>query len=438
MKNFPHQYQDLRKLRATLATVRDLAGNGADPSDDAVLGYELARRHVYTFRGVKYGTDVATVSASIETRLVEERAKSASSQGTRTAAREGRRTLRYLGWLDAETGVTPAGEALLATAEGSDEELILMQQAISNIEVVDRDGNLSHPVQILLRLVDEVDLYTREGMELALEAKDDSTDEFRRISQLAEMRDAEREAELKSLGWTDSQLANARKILPPFAVQAGLMTNDTSGRFILTDAGRRVVARSGVRSPAVRPARRRSTRGRRRGTSIRTRRPGDVGKSRRLTEAARRALTPEEQAAAAELLYQRTERHQDLVRAIAVRCGRGEFYEDAAAYDLVIDLEPSEPLVLIEVKTISGDAAAQLRAAVGQLLFYKHFVVSESFPGRIVRKAVVVDEPVADDLAGFLQTLGIGLIVRTNETFSPLNDLGRDIAMALFSTEESS
>jgi hypothetical protein len=52
VKNFPHQYNDLAKLRATLETVRDLEEQGLDSTDDAVLGYELARRMVYGFRNL--------------------------------------------------------------------------------------------------------------------------------------------------------------------------------------------------------------------------------------------------------------------------------------------------------------------------------------------------------------------------------------------------
>lgn len=433
MKNFPHQYNDLRKLRATLATARELAERGADPGDDQVLGYELARRRVYTFRGLDYRGDEATVAASVEARLEDEQAKSPSNQGTRTAAREMRRTLRYLGWLDQSTAVTAAGEALLASAEGSDEELVLMQQAIGNIEVIDRDGNASHPVQVLLRLIDDVSLDSRDGMELALEARDDSVDEFVRVKGIAEHSETERKAELKSLGWTDSQLANAVKILPSFAEQSGLMTKDASGNFILTDAGRRALGRSNVQTRSRRLPRKRTARRTRRGTIIRSRRAGDVGRSRRLIAASRRALTPEEQAAAAELLYERTDRHQQLVRALAITCGRGDFYEDAASYDLVIDLDPNEPLVLIEVKTISGDDAAQVRAAVGQLLYYELVILAEEFPGRSSRKLLVVDGPVSEDLAGFLQTLDIGLIAREADgSFRGLNDLGRDAAADLF------
>lgn len=434
MKNFPHQYNDLRKLRATLDTVRALNEAGEDADDDGVLGYELARRRVYGFRGLDYSGDDATVDARVEARIAEDEQKPSGKQGARTAAREMRRTLRYLGWLEGDgTDLTPAGEALFETAEGSDEELILMQQAIASIAVADTDGRVSHPVQVLLKLIDQAHFDSRSGMELALEAVDDSVTEFRRVEALAELEEDARVAALEALGWTTSQLANAVKILPSFAEQSGLITTDGTGRYILTDAGRRALGRVVVRTPPEPPpARRRRRRPRRRATTVRTRNATQVGRSRRLGAAERRALTPEEQAVAAELLYERTERHQELVRATAAACCEAEFYEDAAAYDLLVDVDGAEPLVLTEVKTIAGDAAVQIRAAVGQVLFYEHFAVAEQFPDRVVRRLVVVDERVDEGLAAFLQAQDIGLIAIVDDEIVALNDLGEELRRDLF------
>jgi hypothetical protein len=432
VKNFPHQYNDLRKLRSTLEIVRDLRDAGSDADDDGILGYELARRRVYGFRGFDYTGDDAAVDERLASRIVEEQAKPSGKQGARTAAREMRRTLRYLGWLDQAGEVTPAGEAVLASVEGSDEELILMQQAIASIAVEDRDGHRSHPVQILLRLIDDVALYSRDGMELALEAKDDSTVEFRRIVELAGLADADRERALKALGWTASQLANAVKILPAFAQQSGLITADGTGQIILTDAGRRAVGRAGGNIATPPPGERPPRRVRRRSTAVRTRNAKQVGQPRRLLAAERRVLTPEEQARAAELLYERTERHQELVRDFAQACVPAEFFEDAAAYDLVVDLDSVAPVVLTEVKTIAGDAESQLRSAVGQLTYYEYFAVRNDFPGRDVRKLAVVDDHGSGELADYLQANGIGLIARVDGKFVALNELGEDLATDLF------
>jgi hypothetical protein len=428
MKNFPHQYNDLRKFRASLETVRDLNLRGADADDDGVLGYELALRQIYGFRHLDSSTDGAEVRARISQRIIAEQAKPTGRQGARTAAREVRRTLGYLGWLvDSGSALTPAGETLLDAIEGSDGEVALMQQAITSIALTDSAERVSHPVRILLRLIDEVELWSRSGMELALEAEDDSVEEFRRIVALALLSDEERVLQLKGNGWTTSQLANSTKILPALAHEAGLMTKDASGRFILTDSGRRMLGRAPVRmAPRVRGVV--TPRRYHRATAISTRNAGEVAAGRRLIAAERRVLSAEEQATAAELLYERTGLHQDLVRSFAEACVEAEFHEDAAAYDLLVDRGAGVPLVLVEAKTIAGDAIQQIRTSVGQLLYYEHFSLAESFPDRDILRLTVVDNVVSDGLAEFLEVNKVGLLVRAGDAFVPRNPYGSRLA----------
>lgn len=434
MKNFPHQYSDLNKLRATLDTVNDMKARGADPRNDAALGYELARRRVYRFRGIDYDAHDQTVDQRIDAQIETEKRKPAGNQGTRTAAREMRRTLRFLGWLEGEgANLTPAGNALLGTSEGSDEERILMQLAIGTIAVTDRDGNVSHPVQLLLRLVDEVSLNSRSGMEAILEAVDDSLPEFQRIAVIAALPQDERVRALTALGWTVPQLANAVKILPAFAELAGLITKDGKGQFILADAGRHILAGPSVRIGHARGGNPRASRRSPRATSTATRDPSKVGRPWALLDSKHHFQSPEEQMITAALLRERTRRHQKLVNALATECRSGVFHEDAAAYDLVIELDSSEFVILVEVKTLAGDAREQLVRALGQLFYYEHFAVGEKFPGRTIQKVVVVDEPVDHELAAFLQVNGVGLLVYSEEGgFVGVNTLGSSNARELF------
>ena len=120
------------------------------------------------------------------------------------------------------------------------------------------------------------------------------------------------------------------------------------------------------------------------------------------------------------------------MRATAAACREADFYEDVAAYDLLIDVHGLQPLLLIEVKTIAGDAAVQVRAAVGQILFYEHFAVAEQFPDRPVRRLVVVDERVDEELAVFLQAHDIGLVAIIDGEIVALNDLGEELRLELF------
>lgn len=432
MKNFPHQHNQLSKFRATLETIRDLRSAGQDASDDGVLGDELARREIHRFRDLDY-SDPSNLQARIEKQIQAEHKKSSSNQGTRTAAREGRKTLRHLGWLEeGDSELSAAGEALLGVPEGSAEELALIRPAVANIAVTDSDGNTSHPTKVLLRLVDQEQFDSHDGMELALEARDDSEAEFERVSKLARLQPEARTKALTKLGATKNKIANAKKILPALAESSGLMIEGGNGRYVLTDAGRHVLKLGPAPSTTTSGGgtRRRRSRGRHR-SIVETRDPKKVAQGRRSIAATRRALSSEEQQAAAELLYERTDRHQRLVTATAELCPPAKFSEDPASYDLLVDTGEEAPVDLIEVKTIDGDGHAQIQRSVGQLLDYEYFVVRPAHPAREVVKTVVTDRPVDDELGEFLDDLDIGLVVVADDKATALNKAGAATAKRL-------
>ena len=395
MKNFPHQYSDFGKLRSTLAAIRDLNADGADVADDAVLGYELARRGIYTFTGT---------AMPLEQRIALEQRKPPGSQGPRTAAREMRRTLRHLGWLDVGAELTPAGTRYLSTAAAGEDERAEWQRALLDLTLEDAEGNVSHPVRILLRLVSEFELVERRGSELALEARDDSEQEYRRIASLMQLGDAERERRVPATGY---QIANARKILPRFAEQAGLIhRRSATALYTLTEAGRAALGEGFDGRPIdlpPRPFRGRPSRGSRRVRAGTVARPVEGDPERWA------ALSREEQIAATRLRFERTARHQDLLAAlVGLVDGEGiELYEDASSFDLLRVSAPPAPLTIYEVKTLEVDDLTQTRLAVGQLLSYEHLNVRPRWPGREVERAVVYERPVGGELTAFLGEIGI-------------------------------
>ena len=79
MKNFPHQFNNLSKLRAALKAIEAIIEQGDDVDSDEVLGKELAKTGVYTFRDKKLGVEQA---------LALEKKKARASRGTETAARD--------------------------------------------------------------------------------------------------------------------------------------------------------------------------------------------------------------------------------------------------------------------------------------------------------------------------------------------------------------
>ena len=73
MKNFPNQASDFARLRGTLETINDLGNQGVNVLDDEELGYTLARRRHYTFRGLDYSSP--DVARQIEGRIIDEKGK---------------------------------------------------------------------------------------------------------------------------------------------------------------------------------------------------------------------------------------------------------------------------------------------------------------------------------------------------------------------------
>lgn len=415
LKNFPHQYADASKIRAALETVRDLNDRGADVGDDGVLGEELARRGIHNLLG----------TGSFEQRLAAARAKPPSNQGFRTAAREMRRTFVYLGWLDDDWEVTPSGAELLATAVASTEERDLWREALLALTLTDDDGNASHPVRALLRLIADHPFDGRDGLELALEAKDDSEREFRRLVRLSKLTKPER---LRELGVSDTKADDAKKILPALAEQAGLIERQTPKHpYTLTDAGKTAIGAALEAGEVLRPERtraasRRTYRGAQRKVTRHT-----AGRRRALSPRSRRALTDEEQAAADRLLYERTDRHQELVRNLASAMpSRLDFYEDQSSYDFVAESGDDGALLLFEVKTLEGDEVTQVRLAVGQLLYYRDVVIPTQWPTRDVRPVAAFEGAIDPVLARFLDGLRIGAIAIRSDKLEPLNKLGRD------------
>ena len=237
MKNYPNQAARVERIRDTLRVIDGLNNAGLNVGDNAVFGYEAARQQAYTFSSIN--PNAANVAAQIAARIVAEQALPTDKQGALTYAREMRRTLRDFGWIDASNQLTAAGQGFLAAAPGSPVELQLLETALLDLEL---DPGPSHPVRILLRLLAVAPSTSRRGLELALEAADDSAAEHARVQALYLMPNAERTAALNAQGVSNTKIANAKKIFPPLAVAAGLVIRGAGNVYALSARGAAVVA----------------------------------------------------------------------------------------------------------------------------------------------------------------------------------------------------
>jgi hypothetical protein len=98
----------------------------------------------------------------------------------------------------------------------------------------------------------------------------------------------------------------------------------------------------------------------------------------------------------------RSASHEQLLERVAARAV-GRAVESSALLDLVVDRR-----VMIEIKSVMGDAVMQARAALAQLYHYR-FVYREMLPEALLL-AVFGSRPVdgTTDLAAFLESFGIG------------------------------
>ena len=178
MKNFPHQMNDLFRLTRGLQVFADLEQREEDLNDDEVVGISLARAGVYTFR-----TKDRTLDEALEIELQKPR----SSRGTHTAARDLRRMFLLAGFLEQDKSgrlmISESGHQLLGlnAADRKADLLPLWGGALRNMPLRDASGDVSHPYRILLRLVDARPGIAKRYLALALEARDDSGDEFDRL-----------------------------------------------------------------------------------------------------------------------------------------------------------------------------------------------------------------------------------------------------------------
>jgi hypothetical protein len=386
VKNFPHQVNRIDRFTRGLAVFSALAENSADLRDDGVTGDALARAGAYRFRG-------HTDSENVEELLAAEHAKSPSDQGTRTMARELRRTFEGLDLLSPVAGaLRPTSDALRLLELDSDptapEAHAIWRRAFHDLAITDLDGT-SHPYEIMLRLVGERPGARKSLFGLALEARDDSEAEFQRLIALV---DGDGTASAwEKLGVSRAQRANSIKIFPAVAEQLRELVIVDGCAYVALQDPLEPREESRRRSTgAVRSRRRRYDRNRDRGNRPKTGQPTT------------RSYDPDLSAA-------RYQSHEECLAAfdalIATSFDRWE-----GDYDLVV--ESGADLLLAEVKTIRTDADNQVRLGLGQLLYYEHFDVRPDWPDAPISRVLVVDAELDQELQVFLEANEVGLVSR--------------------------
>lgn len=357
MKNFPHQFNNLGKLQAALALAAALIERDEDIASDQIYGEALARAGVYSFRG----------KLPIEEALRRERRKPRASRGTETAARDIRRFLTLCGFIQIDAGkrgyvISNRGKQLL-TASQSVLQRSFWREALLNLALSDAAGNISHPYRILLRLVNDFPGIETSKLMLALEAKDDSSTEYERVSELA---NTSMDQIVSALGASSFQARNAVKILPAIADQLRDIVRE--GYHSFPDEPR-LVTEDTLQLESM------ALQNEGRGLRVQTGRPvtpeiiaGDPQFSGTVS-------TTIELADAIEVSRKRMREHQEAVRSLAGILDRESYQLFEFPFDC-LGFKPEQGSLLVEVKTLDGsarDERKQAERALGQVKGYRYF-----------------------------------------------------------------
>ncbi|MEX1002391.1 MAG: hypothetical protein WDZ35_09785 [Crocinitomicaceae bacterium] len=374
MKNFPHQFNDLNKLFGALLTVKQLIDEEMALKDEN-FGELLTRNQIYTYRDK---------TLSIDEFLALEEEKPKASRGYLTVARDIRRLFQLLGFLtvydDKSGSLSPQAIQLLASPN---EEIKreLWKNSFLQLGLEGTDGEISHPYRILLKLVQDKPGIDTIKLMLALEAENDSIEEYERIIALSELTLDEI---LESTGTSESMAKNAVKILPGIAEQLGDISRRGNNAYPI---GRIVITED----------------------EISTEIPPETINSDGVLYSQYRPVTSDTIAVdpifntissvsidyteSIRIRQQRLSEHQEIVRQLGLYCEERGFELYEGKFDCLSTLESTA--LVFEIKTIlnsMSDQEKQTIKGVGQLKYYKFSIVNRQMEYEDIKEFLVYSQ----------------------------------------------
>jgi hypothetical protein len=392
MKGFPNQVSDLRKLAKGMAVTAKLIADGKDVGSDSDYGEALVR-------GGVAGTGHGKKKLSIAKYLKAQKKKSERNQSHLATARGLRELFETLGLLSGNTLTIDGLRIASLPEDATDADLReAWGSVIRNMSHHGNYGGWSHPYQMLLRLVAKRPNISRALTALALEAKNDSDAELKRIVKLAEIGDEEKI--LKKIGETKSNWDNAKKVLPSFAEQLGDVVR--KGKY----GGFKLAKGPGLASappPAPLPSAPAPTA--RRPSRPRKVTPDSIAISGTVesfdeapSDEPKATPTAAELAAIRVKIAERLKRHNLMVQDLALLLA----LDDAELFENPFDCLArfSAEGLLIEAKTLDGteaDEVIRVRDAYSQLLYYEAFATDDYAKGLPLIKIAAFEGPITAD-----------------------------------------
>jgi len=401
MKNFPHQFNDIEKLFNALAVAKQLIDNNT-PLTDENFGEQLTREGIYTYRDK---------TLSIDQFLQREKQKPKASRGHLTVSRDIRRFLELLGFIVVLDGnknsrVTTTGKQLL-TATSVEQARQLWKNALLQLGLEGIDGEISHPYRILLKIVNTFPGIETPKLMLALEAENDSEEEFERTSALANLSIDEI---IQETGTSAAMAANAAKILPGIAEQLNDIERISSraypiGHIIITED-----EISTEEEPDV-PTKERAT--------FRKVSSGDIAKDPTINVISSVSIDLSD---AIKIRQKRLAEHQAIVRLLAILNEKCGFQLFEGKFDC-LGIK-GDTALLYEVKTIlerATDQEKQTVKGVGQLKYYKFSIVEQQMGLSDIREILVFSTKPDAGMIEFCTAENIAVIWREDYSFQIFN-----------------
>lgn len=374
MKNFPHQFNDLTKIFNALLVIKQLIDEETALKDEN-FGELLTRNLIYTYRDK---------TLSVDEFLALEEAKPKANRGYLTVARDIRRLFELLGFLtvfEDKSGIL-SSQAIQLLA--SPNELIkreLWKNSFLQLGLEGTDGEISHPYRILLKLVQDKSGIETKKLMLALEAENDSIEEYERIIALSELPLAEI---LESTGTTESMAKNAVKILPGIAEQLGDIARRGNNAFPI---GRIVITEDEISTEippdAINPE----------GVPYSQYRPvtsGTIAVDPIFNTISTVSIDYTE---SIRIRQQRLAEHQEIVRQLGLFCEERAFELYEGKFDCLSTKE--ETALVFEIKTIlstMSDQEKQTIKGVGQLKYYKFSIVNRQMEYEDIKEFLVYSQ----------------------------------------------
>lgn len=392
MKNFPHQFNDLNKIHNALLAVKQLIDEEIALKDEN-FGELLTRNEIYTYRDK---------NLTIDEFLSQEEKKSKANRGYLTVARDIRRLFELLGFLtvfEDKSGSLSTQAIQLIASPSEDTRRELWKTSFLQLGLEGTDGEISHPYRILLKLIQDKPGIATKKLMLALEAENDSIEEYERIIELSQLPLTEI---FESTGASLSMGRNAVKILPAIAEQLGDIERKGNRAF---PVGRIIITED----------------------EISTEIPSDARNSEGLSYSQYRPVTSDTIAVdpifnsisrvsidyteTIRVRQQRLAEHQEIVRQLGLFCEERAFNLYEGKFDCLATM--GETALVFEIKTIldsRSDQEKQTIKGVGQLKYYKFSIVKQQMEYKDITEFLVYSRKPDDNLIQFCTAESIKVV----------------------------